>query len=38
VLRLIGAWQHVDAKDGPDMLNELDRIRHASRPTPPLEL
>ena len=37
-LRLIGAWQHLDAEDGPDMLDELDRIRHESKPTPPLEL
>ena len=38
VLSLIGAWEHLDAEDGPDMLDELDRIRHESRPTPPLEL
>ncbi len=38
VLRLAGAWEHLDADDGPDMLDELDRIRHESRPTPPLEL
>ena len=38
VLSLIGAWEHLDAEDGPDMLDELDRIRHESRPTPPFEL
>ena len=38
VLSLIGAWEHLDAEDGPDMLDELDRIRHTSKPTPPLEL
>lgn len=37
-LSLIGAWEHLDAEDGPDMLDELDRIRHESRPTPPFEL
>ena len=37
-LSLIGAWEYLDAEDGPDMLDELDRIRHESRPTPPLEL
>ena len=37
-LNLIGAWEHLDAEDGPDMLDELDRLRHESRPTPPLEL
>jgi hypothetical protein len=37
-LSLIGAWQHLDAEDGPDMLDELDRIRHQSQPSPPLDL
>lgn len=37
-LQLIGAWEHIDNEDGPDMLEELDRIRHQSKPTPPLEL
>lgn len=37
-LNLIGAWEHLDAEDGPDMLDELDRMRHESRPTPPFEL
>ena len=37
-LRLIGAWEHLDREDGPDVLDELDRIRHESRPTPQLEL
>ena len=36
-LSLIGAWEHLDAEDGPDMLDELDRIRHESNPTPPFE-
>lgn len=36
-LSLIGAWEHLDAEDGPDMLDELDRIRHESKPTPPFE-
>jgi hypothetical protein len=34
----IGAWKHIDEEDGPDMLDELDRIRHETRPTPPFEL
>jgi hypothetical protein len=37
-LSLIGAWQHLDDEDGPDMLDELDRMRHESKPTPSLEL
>ena len=37
-LSAIGAWEHLDAEDGPDMLDELDRMRHASEPTPPFEL
>jgi len=37
-LNLIGAWQDLDDEDGPDMLDELDRMRHASKPSPPLEL
>jgi hypothetical protein len=38
VLSLIGAWEHFDTEDGPDMLDELDRLRHASPPSPPLDL
>ena len=37
-LSLIGAWEHLDAEDGPDMLDELDRRRHESKPSPLLEL
>ena len=37
-LSLAGAWAHLDDEDGPDMLDELDRMRHESKPTPPLEL
>ena len=37
VLGLIGAWEHFDAEGGPDMLDELDRMRHASPPSPPLD-
>ena len=37
-LSAIGAWEHLDSEEGPDMLDELDRIRHESRPTPPLDL
>ena len=35
-LGLLGAWSHLD--DSEDVLEELDRIRHQSRPTPPIEL
>jgi hypothetical protein len=37
-LSLAGAWQELDTDDGPDPLDELDRMRHESKPTPPLEL
>jgi hypothetical protein len=37
-LSLAGAWAELDAEDGPDPLDELDRMRHQSTPTPPLEL
>jgi hypothetical protein len=37
-LSLAGAWEHLDAEDGPDILDELDRMRHESKPSPPLEL
>jgi hypothetical protein len=37
-LSLAGAWEHLDDEDGPDMLDELDRMRHASPPSLPLEL
>lgn len=32
-LGVIGAWEEIDA---PDALDKLDRIRHQSRPTPPI--
>lgn len=34
-LRLLGAWQDIDADDA---LEQLDRIRHQSSPTPPFDL
>jgi hypothetical protein len=34
-LSLAGAWK--DLGDWNDVLDELDRIRHASKPTPPIE-
>jgi hypothetical protein len=37
-LSAIGAWAYLDDEDGPDMLDELDRMRHESKPTPPFEL
>ena len=37
-LSLAGAWQHIDDEGGPDMLDELDRMRHETKPTPPFEL
>ena len=37
-LSLAGAWKHIDEEDGPDMLEELDRMRHETKPTPPFEL
>ncbi len=37
-LSLAGAWQEFDAEDGPDPLDELGRMRHQSRPSPPLRL
>ncbi len=33
-LNLAGAWSQLD---GEDMLNALDRMRHESQPTPPIE-
>src|SRR4051812_38992429 len=30
-LSAIGAWEHLDAEDGPDMLDELDRMRHETK-------
>jgi 2'-5' RNA ligase len=33
-LNAIGAWSHLDADE---MLDALDRIRHESQPTPPIE-
>lgn len=33
-LRVIGAWKDIDT---PDALDILDRIRHESEPTPPIE-
>ena len=35
-LSLLRAWSQLD--DSEDVLDELDRIRHQSRPTPPIEL
>lgn len=35
VRRLAGVWKDLDWDDAVD---ELDRIRHANRPTPPIEL
>ena len=37
-LSAIGAWAYLDDEDGPDILDELDRVRHESKPTPPFEL
>ena len=37
-LSLAGAWEELDAEDGPDPLDVLDQMRHASRPSPPLRL
>jgi hypothetical protein len=37
-LSLAGAWQELDSEDGPDPLDELDRMRHQRTPTPPLKL
>jgi hypothetical protein len=37
-LSLAGAWQELDAEDGPDPLDELDRMRHQSAPSPLLKL
>jgi hypothetical protein len=37
-LSLIGAWKDLDNEDRPDPLDELDRIRHESKPSPPLSL
>jgi len=34
-LSFLGAWQDIDCADA---LDELDRIRHESKPTPPVEL
>ena len=34
-LNVIGAWSDLDWEEAAD---ELDRIRHGSQPTPPLEL
>ena len=34
-LSRFGAWRHLDSDDA---LDELDRIRHESKPTPPIEL
>ena len=35
-LSLLGAWQ--DLGDWAEVERELDRIRHESKPTPPIEL
>jgi hypothetical protein len=37
-LSLAGAWEELDAEDGPDPLDELDHMRHASNPSPPLKI
>jgi hypothetical protein len=37
-LSLAGAWKHIDDEGGPDMLDELDRMRHETKPTPPFKL
>ena len=34
-LNVIGAWKDIDT---PDALDILDRIRHDSEPTPPIEV
>ena len=34
-MSLAGAWSHLD---WDDMVEALDRIRHESKPTPPIEL
>ncbi len=34
-LSLLGAWKDIDSEDA---LEELDRIRHESKPTPPIDL
>jgi hypothetical protein len=34
-MSLAGAWSHLD---WDDMVETLDRIRHESKPTPPIEL
>lgn len=34
-LSLLGAWSDIDSGDA---LDELDRIRHQSKPTPPIDL
>jgi len=36
VLELIGAWRNL--MDWEDVERDLDRIRHESEPTPPVEL
>lgn len=35
-LALAGAWSHLDT-EADDMLDALDRIRHESKPTPPID-
>jgi hypothetical protein len=34
-LSLAGAWKDIDSEE---FLDELDRIRHESKPTPPIDL
>ena len=34
-LSLLGAWDDIDSDDA---LEQLDRIRHGSKPTPPTDL
>jgi len=39
VRTLAGAWTRIDpALDWDELADELDRIRHDSRPTPPIDL
>ena len=33
----VSAWEQLDAEDGPDPLDELDRLRRQSTPTPAFE-
>lgn len=37
-LDAIGSWAYLDTDDGPDPLDELDKMRHESKPTPLFKL